>query len=290
MLISALGFSVMGAAARMLKDSFNAGQLVFYRNAIGLLFLSISLIRHWPRQEGGRAGWLVFRGLMGAIALYTFMYSILHLPLGTAMTYNQTSSLYITLFGFLLFGEYHGRRVIAAVIFGFIGMLMVYKPGFGGTPWQVNLIGVLSGLTSAIAYLTVGRLSAYYNSRIIVLAFMLAGVLLPALSFSIQAITGLEEDGLFIIRWIIPSTLEQWGWLTVLGLSALVGQYFVTLAYGAEKPSLVSAIGYSNIIFSLILGLLLGDRFPDLWSLIGIITIIGSGILIAWQKKNIQPS
>jgi len=73
----------------------------------------------------------------------------------------------------------------------------------------------------------------------------------------------------------------------VLGLAALFGQYFVTLAYGSDKPGLVSAIGYSNIIFSLVFGLLLGDAFPDLLSLIGIGCIISSGIVISLKKRSV---
>jgi drug/metabolite transporter (DMT)-like permease len=84
MLLAALGFSLMGAAAKLLKGHFNAGQLVFYRNAIGLAFLSVSLIRRIPQQSGGKLHWLVFRGLMGTTALYTLLYCILHMPLGTA--------------------------------------------------------------------------------------------------------------------------------------------------------------------------------------------------------------
>jgi drug/metabolite transporter (DMT)-like permease len=77
----------------------------------------------------------------------------------------------------------------------------------------------------------------------------------------------------------------QWIYLLVLGLAALFGQYFVTLAYRAAKPSLVSAIGYSNILFSLIFGLLLGDAFPDALSLAGILCIVTSGILISVHRS-----
>ena len=111
MLLAALGFSLMGASAKLLKGSFNAGQLVFYRNAVGLLFLSVSLIRYYPKQVGGKTGWLIFRGLMGTTALYTLLYCILHMPLGTAMTYNLTSAIFIALFSFLFFREYHGKSL-----------------------------------------------------------------------------------------------------------------------------------------------------------------------------------
>ncbi len=285
MLLAALGFSLMGAAAKLLKGHFNAGQLVFYRNAIGLAFLSVSLIRTIPQQSGGKLHWLVFRGLMGTTALYTLLYCILHMPLGTAMTYNLTSSLFIALFGFILFKEYHGFRILFAVILGFLGMLMIYKPGFSGSPWYYHFAGLVSGVTSALAYLTVGRIARYYDSRVIVLSFLLSGVILPGISLLLHHVVGIPEDGLLIIRFVLPETLTQWGYLLVLGLAALFGQYFVTLAYGSDKPGLVSAIGYSNIIFSLIFGLLLGDAFPDLLSLFGIFCIMASGIIISLKKR-----
>ena len=286
MLLAALGFSTMGAAAKLLKGHFNAGQLVFYRNAVGLVFLMIGLLIKPPVQTAGKLGWLAFRGLMGTTALYTLLYCILHMPLGTAMTYNLTSALFIALFGFLFFGDYHGHRVTLAVILGFLGMLMIYKPGFSSSPWYDHFAGLISGITSAIAYLTVGRLSKYYDSRIIVLSFLLSGVILPSISLWVHHGLGVPANDLFVIAWKWPDSLQQWIIILVLGVTALFGQYFVTRAYGSDKPGLVSAIGYSNIVFSLIFGLILGDAFPDWLSFIGILCIISSGIIISVLKKK----
>jgi drug/metabolite transporter (DMT)-like permease len=286
MLLAALGFSTMGAAAKLLKGHFNAGQLVFYRNAVGLVFLLAGLAIKRPVQEGGKLGWLGFRGLMGTTALYTLLYCILHMPLGTAMTYNLTSALFIALFGFFIFGDYHGHRVTLAVILGFLGMLLIYKPGFSGSPWYYHFAGLVSGISSALAYLTVGRLARYYDSRIIVLSFLLSGVILPSISLGMHYVLGVPADDLWVISWVWPDDLQQWLYILVLGLAALFGQYFVTRAYGSDKPGLVSAIGYSNILFSLVFGLLLGDAFPDALSLIGIICIIASGIIISLLKKK----
>jgi drug/metabolite transporter (DMT)-like permease len=283
MLLAALGFSLMGASAKLLKGSFNAGQLVFYRNAIGLLFLSFSLIRYPPKQSGGKTGRLIFRGLMGTTALYTLLYCILHMPLGTAMTYNLTSAIFIALFSFLFFREYHGRIVFLAVMIGFAGMLMVYKPGMH-LPWYYHIAGLISGITSAIAYLTVGRLANYYDSRVIVLSFLVSGVIIPVISMMIHYLGGIPENGLLIIDFRWPKGIE-WIYLLMLGITALFGQFFVTKAYGADKAGIVSVFGYANIIFSVFLGLLLGDNFPDSLSLTGIIFIIGSGVLISLEKR-----
>jgi len=284
MLLAALGFSLMGASAKLLKGSFNAGQLVFYRNAIGLLFLSVSLLRYPPKQSGGKTGWLIFRGLMGTTALYTLLYCILHMPLGTAMTYNLTSAIFIALFSFLFFREYHGRIVLLAVLIGFAGMVMVYKPGMH-LPWYYHIAGLISGVSSAIAYLTVGRLANYYDSRMIVLSFLVSGVILPVISMMLHYLGGIPENGLLVIDFRWPVGME-WIYLLMLGSTALFGQFFVTKAYGADKAGVVSVFGYANIIFSVFLGLLLGDNFPDSLSLTGILFIIGSGVMISLEKRK----
>lgn len=284
MLLAALGFSLMGGAAKLLKGSFGAGQLVFWRNMIGLLVLIAGFIIKPPVNKGGKFHLLIFRGMMGTTALYTLLYSILHIPLGTAMTYNLTSALFIAVFSFLLFKEYHGRVVLFAVLLGFLGMLLIYKPAMH-FPLHYHLIGLLSGITSAFAYITVNRLAGFYDARIIVLAFIGTGVLVPTLFMLIGYIGNLPTDDVFFIAWKWPQGIE-WLYVLSLGLFALFGQYFVTKAYGSDKAGIVSSIGYANIIFSVFIGMALGDAFPDAMSLSGIFCIIFSGVIISLFKSK----
>jgi drug/metabolite transporter (DMT)-like permease len=284
MLLAALGFSVMGGAAKALKESFNAGQLVFYRNAVGLVFLLPGLLIKPPVQEGGKPFRLAFRGLMGTIALYTLLYCVLHIPLGTAMSYNLTSALFIAIFSYFLFKEFHGKRVALAVLLGFGGMLLIYKPVMH-LPWYYHLAGLISGITSAIAYLTVNRLTKYYDPRVIVLSFLLSGFLVPLIIMVIHYTTGVQADGLFIVDFRWPNGLE-WFWILLLGLAALFGQYFVTKSYGSDKAGIVSVFGYANIIYSVFIGLMLGDPFPDWISWLGITCIISSGVIISLVKRR----
>lgn len=288
MLLAALGFSVMGGAAKSLKDSFGAGQLVFWRNTVGLFALVPGLIFKPPVQVGGKLPRLIFRGLMGTVALYTLLYCILHIPLGTAMSYNLTSVLFIAIFSFFLFGEYHGRGVLFAVLLGFTGMLLIYKP-IMHFPWFYHLAGLISGIAAAIAYLTLGRLGAYYDPRIIVLSFLLCGFLIPLITTIIHYSTGVATDGLFIMEWRWPD-LREWPAVLLLGLAALFGQYFVTKAYGADKAGIVSVFGYANIVYSVFIGMALGDAFPDWMSSLGICCIIGSGVIISLVKQRKKAS
>ncbi len=284
MLLAALGFSIMGGVAKALKGSFNAGQLVFWRNTVGILVLAVSFANRKPVNTGGNLPRLIFRGLMGTTALYTLLYCILHLPLGTAMSYSLTSALFIALFSFLLFREYEGKWVLLAVFIGFTGMLLIYKPNIH-LPWYYHIAGLISGISSAIAYLTIGRLTKFYDTRIIVLSFVLTGVLVPLLFVLIRIVFQLPVDDLLFIAWKWPQGNEWW-LILLLGSAALFGQFFVTKAYGADRAGIVSAIGYANIIFSIFIGMMLGDAFPDNISLLGIGCIIGSGLMISFIKKK----
>jgi drug/metabolite transporter (DMT)-like permease len=286
MLLAALGFSMMGGAAKLLKGSFGAGQLVFWRNAIGLLVLIAGFIIKKPVNKGRRVRLLVFRGMMGTTALYTLLYCILHIPLGTAMTYNLTSALFIAVFSFILFREYHGRMVLIAVLLGFLGMLFIYKPAIH-FPWYYHVAGLISGITSALAYMSVNRLTSHYDSRIIVLSFIGTGVMVPVVFMIIKYAFAIPADDVFFIAWRWPVGIE-WFYVCWLGLAALFGQYFVTKAYGSDKAGIISAIGYANIIFSVFIGMALGDPFPDWMSTLGIVFIIGSGVLISLFKTRAE--
>jgi len=284
MLLAALGFSLMGGSAKLLKGSFNTGQLVFFRNLVGAIGLIAAFIAKPPISKGGKLHWLIFRGFMGTVALYTLLYCILHLPLSTAMTYNLSSAVFIALFSFLLFQEYHGPFVLLSVIIGFLGMLLVYKPTMH-FHWYYHAVGLLSGIVSAIAYITLGKLAPYYDPRVIVSSFIFCGVLLPCLFMITGSLAQIRHDDFFFIQWRWPKG-KEWFYITGLGLAALFGQYFVTKAYGADKAGIVSVFGYANIIFSVFIGMALGDAFPDIISWAGICCIIFSGIIISIVKNR----
>jgi drug/metabolite transporter (DMT)-like permease len=152
-------------------------------------------------------------------------------------------------------------------------------------PWYYHMAGLLSGITSALAYITVNRLAGYYDSRIIVLAFIGTGVLVPTVLMIIGYLFTIPPDDVFFIQWKWPTGIE-WFYVLWLGLAALFGQYFVTKAYGADKAGIVSSIGYANIIFSVFIGMALGDAFPDLMSSAGILCIILSGVIISIFKSK----
>ena len=149
--------------------------------------------------------------------------------------------------------------------------------------WKFHMVGLVCGISSALAYLSVSSLNKYYDTRLIVLSFILSGIILPMTGMLLGSFTGLSHDDFFITGFRLPQGTE-WFYIAGMGLTALMGQYFVTKAYGQDKAGIVSAIGYSNIVFALLIGLFLGDAFPDKQSLLGILLVMISGVVISLRR------
>ena len=166
---------------------------------------------------------------------------------------------------------------------GFTGVLLIYRPT-GDFSWKYHIVGLICGLSSALAYLSVSSLNRNYDTRVIVLSFLLNGVALPTIGMLIGAFTSIKHDEFFVTEFKLPQGID-WFYILGMAVTALAGQYFVTKAYGHDKAGIVSAIGYSNILFALTIGIILGDPLPNLISLLGIVLVIISGITISLTKK-----
>ena len=91
----------------------------------------------------------------------------------------------------------------------------------------------------------------------------------------------------FIINKFTMPVGYQWSVLGALGIAAMIGQIYLTKAFSYQKTGVIAAIGYSNIVFSIIFGYILGDAFPSAMSLIGIVLIITCGVMVSWKPREI---
>ena len=285
MLASAFSFALMGAITKLLGADLGAIQLVFFRNLFGVLFIGLTLFRRPIRQEGGKPWLLIFRGVVGTLALYAFFYNITTISLGEAVTFSQTSPIFIALLSWLLLKERLHKYGWLSIGLGFVGILCIFRPEASALSLKSNLIGLFCGVGTALAYLSIRELKKRYDTRSVVLSFMASGLVLPLLSALLGRVVDPAKYDYIATRLVYPH-LHQWPWILLLGVTALAGQVFLTKAYGEEKAGIVSSIGYSNIVFSVLLGVLLGDPFPDAISLAGIALIIAGGVLISLKKEE----
>ena len=282
MLLSSICSTFVGGFAKELSLSMDSMEVVFFRNVVGVILVALTFLKVPVRQKGGKPFLLFFRGLMGFSSLVAFFYNIAHIPLADAITFTKTSPMLTALFAYLFLKEKMSSNAILALIFGFVGMVFIMKPN-GLMLELTDILGIFSGVGAALAYTSVRELKQYYDTRVIVLSFMLTGTIGPIILMffsSYITIDGLE----FLKASLVVPDMKMWFLILGLGVFATGTQTFLTKAYGVTKAGIVGAVSYSTILFSLVLGVTLGDSLPDLFGTIGIVLVVFGGLLVAKEK------
>lgn len=283
MIFASLLFAFMGAAAKELSDSMSSIEVVFFRNVFGVILILLSIYKSPLNQVGGKLWLLIFRGIAGFVALLFFFYNIAQIPLGEAMTFSKTSTIFSAIFAYLFVQEKLGFKGWIGVFVGFIGILFITK--FDGSNLdKTDYLGILCGVGAGLAYTSIRELRKFYDSRAIVLSFMTIGTIGPLILLIIGEFYTNEKLDFLFAKFVMPSG-SDWLFIILLGLFATFAQIFMTKAYSHAKAGIIGTISYSNIAFSIILGLFLGDNFPDIWIIFGILLIVVSGLLVS-SKKN----
>ena len=282
MLIASLLFAGTGALSKILSSELSSIEIVFFRNIIGLGLIILMIYKKPLHQAGGKFWLLAFRGIIGTIGLYAFFYNIAHIDLATAFTFSKTSPIFTALLAAFIFKERLSYLGWFAIFIGFIGILFIIEPTLGVS--KDEYIGLLSGIGAALAYTSIRGLRKHYDTRAIVLSFMLCGSAIPLLSMIIGSFYYRPDLDFLISPFIMPS-LTSWAMVILMGLLATGFQIYLTKAYAASKKAgVVAAVGYSDVVFSMIFGLILGDSLPSAWAFLGIVMIIGAGILVARER------
>ena len=274
MVLSAFVFSTMAVCVKFASAHFNNAELVFYRGVIGIVFMAIfarlrgtSLVTHVLPMH-------IWRSIVGVVALSAWFFAIAHLPLATAMTLNYMSSVWIAAFlvgGTLMFAK-AGERIqsqgplVAAILASFAGVVMLLRPTIAQNQAFAGLIGLLSGLGAAFAYMQVMVLARMGEPEARTVFYFAVG----------SAIAGALG---IVVMGLSPWDWQHALWLLPIGLLASLGQLCMTKAYSMSTNHggtlMVANLQYSGIIFSALYGLILfGDLIPLLgWVGMGLIMV-----------------
>jgi drug/metabolite transporter (DMT)-like permease len=285
MLGAAFFFSLTSAISKWLGKEFHIVQLVFFRNIVGVVFVLGSIWRRPVQQQGGKLGLLIFRGIVGTLSLYMLFYAIQTLGLGRASTYQYTYPIFLALFSWLLIGETLNSKEWIAIFIGFAGILFVFRPDLS-ISLRDNALGLGNALLTAISYLSIRQLGVVYDSRSIILSFMLSGIVMPVVSMLVGTYYPMDNLDFLIGTFKWPDTSSQWLGFLALGLAALVGQRMLTQSFTFDKAGRVAAIGYSNILFSVLIGFFMGEAFPSVSMLTGMLLIVAGGVLVSLAKTK----
>lgn len=280
MLLSALAAALNGALTKMLTNDMSALEIVFFRSIVGMLFLFV-MLKHTPTKlPGGEPFMLFLRGLLGFSAMVIFFYTIATIPLGMAITLNETSPLFVSILAFFLLKERLSKTAILALFIGFAGVVFITKP-VGLSLGYEYFLGVLGGFLAAAAYTTIKKIKNIYDARTIVLSFAITGVVLPLILFFIAPYINPPKSIAFLFaEFIMPTSFHVWVLILLIGSIATLSQWLLTKAYSLSQAGIIGIVSYTNIPFAIGFGYMMGDAFPDFWTFCGIALIILGGLLV----------
>jgi drug/metabolite transporter (DMT)-like permease len=270
-------FATMGVCVKLASAHYAAGEIVFYRGLTGAV-----LMLAYSRWRGTTLATRVpamhfWRSITGVVALCLFFYAIGNLPLATAMTLNYMSSVWMALFligGAIAVGSARiDGRALFAVLLGFAGVALVLRPTIDQQQLWHGLMGMLSGMFAATAYLQVTALGrAGEPDDRIVFYFSLGSVGAGALTL---LWTGMQ-----------PHTSAGVAELLAIGALATVAQWMMTRAYSTGRTLVNASLQYLGIAFSFGYGVLLFDDRVTPPALLGMVLIVGAGLFATLLRSR----
>jgi S-adenosylmethionine uptake transporter len=273
---ASLLFATMGLCVKLASALYPAGEIVFYRGLVGMLFAWLVARAQGASLRTEVPAMHFWRSLCGVIALGLWFYAIAGLPLATAVTLNYMSSVWMALFllgGAVLLGSAQvDGRLFAAVLVGFGGVALVLRPTLAQHQVWHGLAGLLSGMVAAMAYLQVTALGRRGEPETrIVFYFALGGVVAGALS---MLWTGLSRHSLYGI-----------GLLLAVGLLATAAQLMITRAFAIGSALSNAGLQYSGILFATGYGVLLFGERLSWMAIVGMLLIVAAGLVSTWLSR-----
>ena len=277
LLMGVTGGLGLDLCAKELLRTYSLQEFVFMRSLIGvIIFLALA-----PRLFGGfkklrtnRWAWHLLRTVLATGAMYGFFYGLSQMPLVNALTLGFTAPLMVTALSVPFLGEHVGWRRWAAVIVGFMGTLVMLRPGSGEFTFASFAI-----LIAAFCY-ACQAISARYlasESMLSLVVYVVAGPLLVAS-------TMLDNS-----NWITPDS-TGWALLIAAGVCSAIAWVGFINGYRGSSPAVLAPFEYAALIGGAIAGYLIWDEVPDRWVLAGAAIIISSGLYVVYREVGLKES
>jgi len=281
MVLASFLFATMGVCVKLASAYYTPGEVMFYRGLTGAFLIwllsrsrGLTLATRIPATH-------FWRSLTGVSAMFLWFYALGNLPLATAMTLNYMSSVWMALFligGAAMLGAARvDGRLVGTVLLGFAGVALILRPTIEQDQLWHGLMGLLSGMISATAYLQVAALARAGEPEVrIVFYFSLGGALFGLVT---TAWTGMHAH-----------TLKGVVLLVAVGLLATVAQLMMTRAYSTGRALVNASLQYLGIAFSFGYGVLLFADRVTWMALGGMLLIVGAGLSATLLRSRAAPA
>jgi drug/metabolite transporter (DMT)-like permease len=265
-------FTLMDVFAKAMADHFHTVQIVWARYAFHIAILFVLMPRRLIRVYGrtGNARLQVLRGALILGATSIFFTALGYVPLADAVAVDMLAPLFVVALSIPILGEKVGPRRWVAVVVGFLGAMVVIRPGLGAVHPAAMLIVVSTALFAL--YQVVTRLLSTADHPLTTLLYT-GGTGVAVLSFVVP----------FVWR---DAGLE--GWLLMIGIGAVgcASNFLIIKAFELAQASFLAPFVYSQIVTGTLFGLFFFGDFPDAYTLCGAGLIVASGLYIIWRESR----
>ena len=270
-IVSNLAFTCMQVLIRHNSQELHQFEVAFWRNFMGLLIMLPWLIRLGPSVlKTERLVLHAVRSVMQAASMLLFFTAVNLAPLAVISAITFTGPLFTAIGGVLILKEKVRHRRIAALAIGFVGALIILRPGFG----DINP-GALLSLGSSVVWgliLVIVRILTRTDSPTTIVAYMVLFMtpisLLPALPY-----------------WQWPSP-DLYLWLFLMGAVGQLGHYAVTRAIHLAETTMLMPFEFTRLIWAALLGLVIFNELPDAWAMVGGTIILSATTYIAYRESR----
>jgi len=271
-LVAVAIFSVMDAMSKILAADYDPIEVVWGRY-LAILALLLPLALRRPRVLlSTRPGLQFIRGIGVLGSALFFIAGLARLPIADATAIGFASPLMVTALSIPLLGERVGPRRWSAVIVGFVGILIVVRPG--------------SGAIGASALLPLSSAACWAVSLIVTRRMRAADAPLTMLLYS--TLIGFVLSGLALPLVWRPPTLAACSLMALMGVLSAGGQYLLIAGLTRSAASLLAPFTYSQMVWSTLMGYLVFNAVPTFWTWCGAAVIVGSGIYIAHRERVVR--
>ncbi len=264
---------VQDGLAKYLSQTQPVDVVVWARYTFHLLFLLplLALRFHWVDLVPKRPGFQLLRGGLMLAASLLFFGALARLPLVDVLALFFVSPLVVTALAPIVLRERIGWRRVLAVVVGFVGVLVLLRPGLGAFE-PFALVGLAAGVVHGV-YLLVTR--------------KLAGTAPPLVTLTYSALLGTAILSAWVLpSWSAPSPRELLI-MVALGAAATLGHYLVVKAFDYAPAAWLAPVGFAEIVGATLVGFFAFGDLPDAVSWVGIAVIVGSGLYISLRERRL---
>lgn len=269
--MSAVIFTATNALIKYMGSTLDSFQMVFFRGLFGTLFLIPIVWRAggWDVLRSERMNFHLARGLTGSLALMTIFYALTHMPLADVTGISFSRSLWVIVLAVLFLNERFRWRRWSATIVGFLGVLVMVRPGPEANP--AAIAAVLNALFVAMSVVLIKRMTVTEKP----LTILFWGTLIPTFVTLPPA----------IVVWQNPTNVELL-LMAVIGAGLSVGHTCLIHGLRVGEATAVMPFDYTRLILSALVGYVFFVEVPDPYTMVGALMIVGSTFYIARREAR----